>query len=387
MTYFGLSTHHTDWRDKARKVAQRELAPRAEAIDREGRYPIESMDAFRKMGWLGLRVSKEHGGLGENLLTTMLVVEELAKVCPSTAMCFKMHFEGAELVSRIPTEDQVKRFVEPIARGELLCTIAGSESKSGGAWNPAASVSAVERVDGGYHIPDVYKGYVTSAGYADLYYFSCRLGADAPPESRSSLLVEAGKIDAKVVEPWDGLGMRGNASSPIIFSGFVPEANRIGQDGQTNAQSLLMPVVLGTYAAVYLGVAEGAYAALSEFVTEEGLGGQRRVDGEVILRRMAELDIEIQRTQAFLYSVAQAYDEERQPPIAAFFEAKVAASITVGRVTTDAMTTGGGTAYAKRLPFERYLRDGRAAMVMGFADDPAFLAIGRALFPKPRPKG
>ena len=383
MTYVSLSPKHHEWRERAEEVARRELAPRAAAIDRESRYPTESMETFRDLGWWGLRVSEEHGGLGEGLLTTVLVVEELAKRCPSTAMCFKMHLEGAELVSRIPTQDQVDRLVSRIARGEMLCTIAGSETGSGGAWNPAATNSAVERVDGGYRIDKIRKGYVTSAHTADMAYFTCRVGADTPQSQTSALIVERDRIDWEVVEPWDGLGMRGNASSPVLFSGFVPKENLLGDEGGSRANTpKLLPVVLATYAAVFLGIAEGAYDALAEWIAEPGLGGMRRVDGEVLLRRMAELDIDIQRTQAFIHAVALAYDEGRVDSLLPFYQAKIAASQTVGRVTTDAMTSGGGTAFAKRLPFERYFRDGRAAMVMGFADDGAILAVGRALFPK-----
>ncbi len=102
MAYFPLTKHQQEWQERARELAARELAPRAAETDRLGRYPTESLDALKREGLWGLRVPKEHGGLGEDMVTTCLIIEELSKKCPSTAMCYKMHLEGTEIVCRIP---------------------------------------------------------------------------------------------------------------------------------------------------------------------------------------------------------------------------------------------------------------------------------------------
>ena len=132
MAYFPLTKQQQDWQERASVIAANELAPRAEETDRLGRFPTESLDALRKEGLWGLRVPEKHGGLGQDMVTTCLIVEELSKKCPSTAMCYKMHIEGAELVTRISTEDQVKRFVEPLAKGEVFIAAPGGESNGPG---------------------------------------------------------------------------------------------------------------------------------------------------------------------------------------------------------------------------------------------------------------
>ena len=129
MSYFPLTPEQARWKAAASEIAERELAPRAAATDEQGRYPSEQLDALRKAGFWGLRASKEHGGAGTDLVSTALVVEELAKKCPSTAMCYKMHLEASEVICRMPTPDQVERFVKPLARGEVFTTVAGSESQ------------------------------------------------------------------------------------------------------------------------------------------------------------------------------------------------------------------------------------------------------------------
>ena len=104
MTYFPLTKEQEEWRDRAAAVATKELAPRAAETDRLGQYPQESLNALKQEGLFGLRVSKEHGGIGADMVTTSLVIEELAKKCPSTCMCYKMHLEAAEIICQIPTD-------------------------------------------------------------------------------------------------------------------------------------------------------------------------------------------------------------------------------------------------------------------------------------------
>ena len=156
MNYFPLTQQQQDWQQLATDIAVRELRPRAEETDRTGRYPKESLDALRREGLWGLRVSREHGGLGADMLTTCLIVEELSKKCPSTAMCYKMHLEAAEIICRIPTTYQIEHFVEPMAKGEVFSTIAGGESQGeGDNWNSAQTASHVDKVPGGYQINNV----------------------------------------------------------------------------------------------------------------------------------------------------------------------------------------------------------------------------------------
>jgi len=125
MNYFPLTTEQHEWKDRVAAIAAREIGPRAATSDRLAQYPKESLEALREAKLWALRTPREYGGLGADLVTTCLVVEEIAKQCPSTDMCYKMHLEATELVNRIPTSYQVERFVKPLARGEVFATIAG----------------------------------------------------------------------------------------------------------------------------------------------------------------------------------------------------------------------------------------------------------------------
>jgi len=384
MAYFPLTKNQHDWQERAREIAVRELAPRAEETDRLGRFPTESLDALNDEGLWGLRVSKEQGGLGEDVVATCLIVEELSKKCPSTAMRYKMHIEGSEIVSRIPTPYQVEHFVLPLARGEVFIAAPGGESTGpGDDWTPVRTVSHVTKVPGGYQLDGIRKAYVTSAGHATHYEFQCRIGAETPQSSGSRLFIEGDKIDWEIVAPWDGLGMRGNSSSPITFSGFVPEENRLGPEHTVLSitDKFVRPVIGLTYAA-YLGIASGAFEIAMEEMPRQYRSGARRLDSVINQRRMAEMRTQIEAARTLMLAAASCYDQDRSVNFLPYLQAKVACSEAAVRVTQDLMTSFGGTAFARRLTIERYFRDARAALVMGMANDVAYQNMIPLMFPE-----
>jgi isovaleryl-CoA dehydrogenase len=388
MSYFPLTDDQLEWKDRVAALAAKEIAPNAEATDRLRAYPAASIDALRREGLLGLRLSKEHGGIGADLLTTCLVVEEIAKKCPSTAMCYKMHLEASEVISRIATPGQVERFLRPMARGAVLATVAGSETwGDGDNWTSVRRFSPVAKVEGGYQIDNVRKSYVTSAGHASHFFFLCRVGPDAPLADISLLFVERDAIELEVLEPWEGLGLRGNESSPVRFNGFVPESNRIGPEHSAMREAAgIFPPVLGlTYAAAYLGIGSGALEAALPEANRKFADGSRRLDSPVNQRRIAELATRIEAAQTLLHAVAHAFDTGRLTSVLPVLQAKVTCAQTAVDVTQDLMTIFGGTAFAARLPFERYFRDARAGLIMALPNDGALEAMLPLLLPKEPP--
>jgi len=385
--YFPLTSQQNEWAERAAAIADRDLAPRAAETDRSAAFPSEGLNILKREGFWKLRVAREHGGHEADLLTTVLVTEILAKRCASTSLCYKMHLEASELVARIGTPDQIERLVRPIVAGDAFYTVAGSEVPGrGGAFAPSNTMSVVMPEGDGFRIQNVRKSYVTSAGHATHHLFLCRIGQEATPDQVSALIVERDKIDWKIAEPWNGLGMRGNNSSPVIFNGVAPRANLIGAEHTLMREQArkFLPVVTATYAAVYLGVAAGAFDEARKFLEYSDEETKPRIENAVTRHRMAELSIAIERSRALLYSAASAFDHNQPSSILACSQAKVACSDTAVNVTSEIMEMGGGSAYARRLPFDRYLRDARAGVVMGISNDVVLGNIARMLFPPPK---
>ncbi|MEE3248153.1 MAG: acyl-CoA dehydrogenase family protein, partial [Chloroflexota bacterium] len=112
MNYFALTDEQQEWKERTTAIAERDIGPRAADYDCNREFPRESLNALRDAGLWSMRVPQEYGGLGLDLVTTCLIVEEISKKCPSTAMCYKMHLEAVEAISHIPTEYQLKRYIE-----------------------------------------------------------------------------------------------------------------------------------------------------------------------------------------------------------------------------------------------------------------------------------
>ncbi|MBV1904516.1 MAG: acyl-CoA dehydrogenase, partial [Pseudomonadales bacterium] len=293
---------------------------------------------------------------------------------------------ASELVSRIPTPDQVERFVKPIAQGKALFTVAGGETsgQSGKDWQAAGTFAAIEKGSKGYKLDNIRKSYVTSAGEASHYFFMSQVGEDAPPGATTAMIIEGDKIDWQKDGEWSGLGMRGNGSSPVFFNGEVPENNRLGKEheGGKNMGIIMMPVVALTYAAAYLGIGSGAYEIACEEATKQYPSGARRIDNPINKRRMAQFGAKLEAARSLLHLAAKAGDAGKVTKPVPYIQAKVTASEAAVAVTEELMTMFGGTAFAGRLPFERYFRDARAGMVMGLANDDAYPMLAGMQFPR-----
>ena len=214
--------------ERVREIARGTIAPAAGESDRAGRWPAQSVRALADAGLLGLTVPREQGGLELGPSTFVGVTEEIATACASTAMIYVMHVSATEVIkqSQIPARDSI---LSDIARGEHLTTLAFSERGSRSHfWAPVSQA----RADDGHHILDCEKSWVTSADYAASYVVSTRALNAASPTESTLYFVPAGTPNLTVAGPWDGLGMRANASAPMRLENCrVPADARLSPDG------------------------------------------------------------------------------------------------------------------------------------------------------------
>ncbi|MBT4739789.1 MAG: acyl-CoA/acyl-ACP dehydrogenase [Rhodospirillaceae bacterium] len=369
----------------AEDLAENQLRPRADEVDATAVFPKENFDAFAKAGLLGLRIPENLGGMGADVLSAVMVIERLARACGSTGMCFKMHCESTEPMWRLATAEQNERFVKPIAAGERITTTAIAETGTGShTWSLQSSVTRNEE---SYELSNVRKGWVTSSEHADLYFTPAMLD-DAGPGQFTSFVLEKNAVDWSIDGPWNGLGMRANASSPMTFSGTLPQGNRLGGESawQTEVLPVFMPFSMITFAAVYLGIAEGAYATCVDHVTGRAYGdtGSKLAEIDGIQRYIGEMRIALDRTRALVYAVADLIERNDIADPAPFIESVCAADETALFVTRTAMNVGGGRSYGGQNALGRYLRDAQAGSVMAPTDDIIKLRVGRMQLGQPQ---
>jgi alkylation response protein AidB-like acyl-CoA dehydrogenase len=357
------------------RILHEVIAPAAAEVDRAGLFPRAALDALGEAGLLGLVSAQEVGGMGEAHRAAAVVVGRIAEACASTAMVVCMHYCAAAVI-----EVHGPRAVRAeIAAGHHVSTLAFSESGSRSHfWAPTSTAT---KVDGGVRL-DARKSWVTSAGQADSYVWSSRPLA---VEGTSTIwLVPARAEGLSVTAPFDGLGMRGNCSSPVAADGVViGEDTRLGEDGK--GFDVMMGIVLPYFnvmnAAIALGIADSAVRKSAEHLSRTRLEhlNQSLAESPVNRTHLAQMRIKADLLRSLLDDTLLALEEGREDAMLRVLEIKAAAGEAATEVTDLAMRVCGGAAFRKEVGVERNFRDARASTVMAPTADALYDFIGKAL--------
>lgn len=361
--------------NKLSEIIQRVVKASASAVDENGEFPCRSLDALGESGFLGLISAPEVGGSGESHRAAAIVVEKLASACASTAMIVCMHYAGTAVIEKYGSSQSRKA----IADGKHLTTLAFSESGSRSQfWAPT---STAQRSAGEIYLT-AQKSWVTSAGQADSYVWSSR---PAEADGNSTIwLVPADAEGLSVPVPFNGLGLRGNYSSPMRAENAAvsPDA-MLGADGQ--GFEIMMSVVLPYFcvmnAAFSIGTMEAAVTKSIEHLTQTRFehSGQALADLPTIRAYLSRMRIKTDMCRTLLSDTLASLEEGREDAMLRVLEVKAAAGEASTEVTDLAMRVCGGAAFRKEVGVERNFRDARAATVMAPTTDALYDFIGKAL--------
>lgn len=366
--------------ERARAIANDVAGPLAEEIDHDARWPGESMAALAADGLTGLTVPAHLGGLGQGLSGLAAATEVLARTCASTAMCFGMHCVGTAVIAAKATAAQEEEFLQPIARGEHLTTLALSETGSGALFFlPRASMT---RSGDGFEL-DGEKQFVTNGGHADSYVVSTCALQDGEGDF-SCVVVDRDAPGVAWGEPWKGFGMRGNSSRAMRLDKVrLPATRLLGEEGDQAwyVFEVVAPYFLTAMAGTYLGVAQGALELAVQHLRERRFAhsGQSLADVEVLQHRVGKLWMEVEKTRLLLYHAARVGDLGSVDALPAMLSSKAAAATTAVDVANEAMTLCGGIGYRENSTLARMLRDARAGHVMSPTTDLLTLWTGRSI--------
>jgi len=351
------------------------VAAHAAEVDR-GAFPTESLRALREAGLLGLVSAVDVGGKGLGLPAAAHVVERLARACGSTAMVVCMHYCATAVIEQLGPVD-VRR---EIAAGRHLTTLAFSELGSRSQfWAPVSTATP----DGEHVRLTARKSWVTSARHADSYVWSSQPAA--APGASTLWLVPRATAGLHVADaPFDGLGLRGNDSSPITAEDArLPASARLGADG--GGFEIMMNVVLPWFdvltAAVSAGLMEAAVQSTAAHAagTRFAHAGSTIADLPTARAYVARMRIATDQVKTLLADTLAAITEGRPDTVLRVLEVKAAAGEAATQVTDLAMRVCGGAAYRKEVGVERVFRDARAATVMAPTTDVLYDFIGKAV--------
>jgi alkylation response protein AidB-like acyl-CoA dehydrogenase len=369
---------------KAQEIASRVLAPSAGQNDKAGRFSTEAVDSLGESGLLGLMLPVEVGGAGLGLRTFAVVMATLAEADASVAMVYLMHILGATAISaaRPSAARALTPILQEIGAGRHLSTLAFSEAGSRSHfWAP---ISRAHRNGDGVRI-SAKKSWVTSAGHAHSYVVSALAPEGAGPTDSTLYLLAAETGGLSVAGPWDGLGLRANASAPIALEDCqVPSDFQLTDDGAGFPAMLnvVLPLFsLGT-AAVALGLCRAAVAGTVSHLKSakfEHLGQSLGESLPTLRAQLATMQIDTDGLSARIDDLIDHLEKPGETTMLRVLEAKAAAGEVAIGVTSAGMRVCGGAAFSKHLCIERLFRDAHAGAVMAPTGDVLREFIGKLL--------
>jgi alkylation response protein AidB-like acyl-CoA dehydrogenase len=357
------------------KICTEVVAPDAASVDRDGAFPERGLNALADAGLMGAVSAPEVGGLGLGVRGAANIVGRLAQDCGSTAMVVCMHFCGATVLDAFASRE-VRRAA---ASGEHLSTLAFSEAGSRSHfWAP---VSSATRGDGQVTL-NARKSWVTSASYATAYVWSSQPVTSGTGFS-TLWLVPAGTPGLQVHGSFDGLGLRGNDSSPVWADDVrVPESAILGEDGK--GFDIMMNAVLPMFnvlsAACSVGIMESAVQQTAQHVSGIRYAhlGSSLADLPTVRSYVARMRVQTDMVRALMGDTILALEAGRSDAMLRVLSCKAAAGEAALDVVETAMRVCGGAAFRKEVGVERVFRDARAATVMAPTTDVLYDFIGKA---------
>jgi alkylation response protein AidB-like acyl-CoA dehydrogenase len=355
-------------------------AENAEHVDADGAFPVAAVEALRGSGLLGLILPAEAGGLGAGPVEFTEVVGELAAACGSTAMVYLMHAAAAVTIAAAPPPG-MPDLLPAMASGEALGTLAFSERGSRSHfWAPVSTAALSD--DGTTVKVRADKSWVTSAGYADVYVVSAG-SASGVAGDVDLYAVPSSAAGLSVVAPFAGMGLRGNASSPMTIDATIPVISRLGS--QAAGFELMMQTVLPWFnlgnAAVSLGLAGAAFAATIAHTGSARLEhlGESLSALPTIRAQIARMGTTLAAQRAYLKTAAASVGAPDDDTLTHVLGVKASANDAALTITESAMRVCGGAAFSKHLPIERVFRDARAGAVMAPTADVLYDFYGKAV--------
>ena len=365
---------------RAETLTKERLAPRAAGYDQQACHPKENWEDLWKEGLLALCIPRPYGGRDVDPTTYVNVIERVARGCASTAMTLHMHSTATKFIAALGTKQQHERyFSEVVEQGKLV-----------GSWGSEPPISltrtllvetSLTPVPGGYHVNGV-KHFCTMAGAAGYYLVWGALGGESDmAKSLVQAVVPAESPGMQSIGSWDPLGMRATVSPGTKFTEcFVHEAEVLGPGGAPLSCGVIEQFALG-YAAVYIGIAQGALDYTAEYCRTRVFAPATEPIGAdpLIQRHLGEMAIALDSARLIMDRAAHEWpdaDPARRGLLSA--QAKYAATEAGIAVTTRCLQVCGGRSAMKSMPIERAFRDVRTATLMPPNADSMLGIIGRS---------
>ena len=349
---------HILLRKTVREFAQNELAPLAIDIDTKGIFPSESIKKLSELGLMGIPWDPKYGGGGMDMLSLVITIEELAKVCVSTAATLMAHTSlGTGPFSYFGTDEQKNKYLSKLSTGQMIGSFGLTEPNAG---SDAGNTQTTAKLEGDEFIVNGQKIFCTNAGYAGCIIFTSRIIENGEDKGIAALFVESGTKGLSLSEPEKKMGWKGSDTRSVYFDQMrIPKENILGNIGKGFKQ-FLKTLTIGriSISSLALGTAAGAYELALKYSQERTAFGKKISSFQGISFKLADMATQISASRQLIYHAAWLHDNNKDVIKDAAI-AKLFSSEAAMKITTEAIQIHGGYGYIEDYHVERFFRDAK----------------------------
>ena len=353
-----LNEEHLQVRDMVRRFAEEVVAPRARELDETETFPHEAVKQMAELGLLGLPYPEKYGGAGMDTLAYAIAVEEVARVCASTAITLAAHVSlGCGPVYGAGTEAQKLRFLTPMAKGEAIGAFGLTEANAG---SDAAGTQTRAVKQGDSYRVNGSKIYITNASYAKYITITAVTDPSLGANGISAFIMDTATPGFRVGKKEKKMGLRGSDTVEVVFEDCVVPADQMLGEPTGGFKTFMRTLTGGriSIGALALGVAQGAYEHALSYSKIRHQFGQAISNFQGVQFMLADMAVKIEAARHLVYNAARLRDLGREYTKEASM-AKLYASEIGNWVTDKAIQIHGGMGYMREVPVERMHRDAK----------------------------
>ncbi|MFF0625615.1 acyl-CoA dehydrogenase family protein [Streptomyces sp. NPDC004296] len=361
------SEEHDMLRESVRSLAEAKIAPFAAAVDEEARFPQEALDALVASDLHAVHVPESYGGAGADALATVIVIEEVARVCASSSLIPAVNKLGSLPVILSGGEELKKKYLGPLAKGDAMFSYCLSEPDAG---SDAAGMKTKAVRDGDHYVLNGVKRWITNAGVSEYYTVMAVTDPEKRSKGISAFVVEKGDEGVSFGAPEKKLGIKGSPTREVYLDNVrIPADRMIGAEGTGFATAMkTLDHTRITIAAQALGIAQGALDYAKGYVQERKQFGKPIGDFQGVQFMLADMAMKLEAARQLTYAAAarsERVSAGAKGEDLTFFgaAAKCYASDAAMEITTDSVQLLGGYGYTRDYPLERMMRDAKITQI------------------------
>lgn len=382
MEYF-FNEQQTMIKSLARRIAEEKILPVRAELDEKEEFPWSIMRDLAEADMFRVFVPEEYEGLGGGCLELCLVTEELSRACSGVAIGYAASALGSFLLIEYGNDEQKQKYLSDIADGKRLAAFALTESMAGS--DASAIRTTAEKTGGGYVINGT-KQFITNGGEAEIYTIIALTDKTKGPRGASALLVEKDTPGFSFGKKENKMGIRASSTRELIFRDcLVPEENMIGREGMGFIMTMrLLDRSRPGVGAQAVGLAQGALEAATDYARNRIQFGHPIISLQAVQLMLADMAIQVEAARLLVYAAARTVDSGAKKFTQESAMAKVFASDTAMKVTTDAVQIFGGVGFMKDYPVEKMMRDAKITQIYEGSNQALRSAIALELRKKKR---